>query len=387
MRLPSMRNERGIALVVAIVALVVVGAIVAGTFFISTTEQRTSLNVVQTTQALEAAEAGLSNAIAGWTSVSYTPRTDVTFPVSAALPGSNATYQVTVSPLNTTLLLIRSTGTANGVTQTVAQAVRLNTANVNPHAAITTTEPIKFHGASFWINGNNQDPSGWTGCPPGSDQFGIRTSSSSVGSLNKNQQTDIIGMGDTPSVVTGDASVTDAAFNDFGNITYDQLAAAATIQFSQAQDGPYQPAPATTGSPAVCDYASALNWGEPFRSGTVVTECQNYFPTIHAAGSLKLDGGSRGQGILLVDGGLTITGGFEFYGLVIAKGSVDLGGTGSTGGKVVGALMAQDSLKVSDQSIIQGNASVQYSYCAVQKAINGAARPTPLRGRAWTQLY
>jgi hypothetical protein len=117
-----------------------------------------------------------------------------------------------------------------------------------------------------------------------------------------------------------------------------------------------------------------------------VAECQNYFPTIHAYGNLHLNGGSRGQGVLLVDGNLIVDGGFQFYGLVIAKGSVNLGGTGSDGGKIYGGLFSQN-IVINDQSIIQGNASVQYSNCAILRALQGGAYPVPLSGHAWTQVY
>jgi len=66
MRTPNLRSERGIALVVAIVALVVIGAIVAGTFFVSSLEQKTAENSVDAAQAYQAAEAGLVKNVANW---------------------------------------------------------------------------------------------------------------------------------------------------------------------------------------------------------------------------------------------------------------------------------------------------------------------------------
>jgi hypothetical protein len=393
MRTPNVRNERGIALVVAIVALVVIGAMVAGTFFISNVEQKTSLNTVATAQAFEAAEAGMAKTMGNWTPLSYTPGTDVVLPVSAALGGSAATYQVTVSPINGMLLLVKATGTdkTGGATQTLASLVRLNTADVNPGAAITTTQAINFNGASYFINGNDSVPQGWSNCPPGhGNQVGIRTSSNNfhTGNFNNNQQNNIIGSGGTPSAVTHDNTITNSTFNDFGDMTYSQMAAGATIQFASSDAGPYQPAPVASGSPAVCTYSNTLNWGEPLRTGTgLVPSCNNYFPTIHANGNLTLNGGGRGQGVLLVDGNLSVYGGFQFYGLVIVKGQLNVGGTGGNdAAKLVGAVMAQN-VNVSDQSVIQGNASIQFSYCAVQQALNGSASPVPVTGRAWTQMY
>ena len=58
-------NERGIALAVAIFALVVIGALVAGTFFAGRIEQSSGQATVFAGQATEAAEAGMIDAIAG----------------------------------------------------------------------------------------------------------------------------------------------------------------------------------------------------------------------------------------------------------------------------------------------------------------------------------
>ena len=58
-------NERGMALAVAIFALVVIGALVAGTFFAGRLEQSSGQATVYAAQAAEAGEAGLSDAISG----------------------------------------------------------------------------------------------------------------------------------------------------------------------------------------------------------------------------------------------------------------------------------------------------------------------------------
>jgi hypothetical protein len=56
--------ERGVALALAVFALAVIGALVGGIFFAGRLEQQSGLNVLFAAQAGEAAEAGLSDAIA-----------------------------------------------------------------------------------------------------------------------------------------------------------------------------------------------------------------------------------------------------------------------------------------------------------------------------------
>jgi hypothetical protein len=55
MRARQISDERGIALAVAIFALVVIGALVAGTFFVGRLEQQTGQNTFYVAQAAGAA--------------------------------------------------------------------------------------------------------------------------------------------------------------------------------------------------------------------------------------------------------------------------------------------------------------------------------------------
>src|SRR5204862_3319700 len=61
-----LQNERGMALALAIFALVVVGALVAGAFFAGTQEQRVGGNWRRLQQSFGAAETGLNEVIRNW---------------------------------------------------------------------------------------------------------------------------------------------------------------------------------------------------------------------------------------------------------------------------------------------------------------------------------
>jgi hypothetical protein len=92
---------------------------------------------------------------------------------------------------------------------------------------------------------------------------------------------------------------------------------------------------------------------------------------------------ARGQGLLLIDGDLVISGSFEFSGLIVAKGGIKISGTGN---KITGALLAQD-VAIDDQNSISGNTTLQFSSCALNKAIQGSAFAEPLVYRSWVQMY
>ena len=67
MHAPRLSDERGIALAMAVFALVIIGVLVAGAFFSGRLEQRGGVNSVMATEAFEAAEGGLAYTINdGW---------------------------------------------------------------------------------------------------------------------------------------------------------------------------------------------------------------------------------------------------------------------------------------------------------------------------------
>ena len=116
------------------------------------------------------------------------------------------------------------------------------------------------------------------------------------------------------------------------------------------------------------------NWGSPLTTGG---PCGNYFPIIWASGDLNINQ-VQGQGILLVDGDLSVQGGFEFYGPVIVKKTLKT--TGSGGHFNGGVIAANINL---DQNTVLGNAVINYSKCALLKALNASATASVLKERGW----
>jgi hypothetical protein len=108
---PWCTDERGIALAVALFALVVIGALVSGSFFAGRLEQQSGQNTVFAAQALEAAEAGLSDAVAN-----TDPAMVVALPVGSSLDlgtvetGKGVTAARQIVRLTSALWFIRSSG-------------------------------------------------------------------------------------------------------------------------------------------------------------------------------------------------------------------------------------------------------------------------------------
>ena len=101
---PSLHDNRGIALALAIVSLVVMGALVAGALFIGTQEQRMGANQYRVQQAFSLAEAGGAEVIRIWDPDSFNVKR--VFPADTyhlgtrVLPSNTGTFGGSVFKLN-----------------------------------------------------------------------------------------------------------------------------------------------------------------------------------------------------------------------------------------------------------------------------------------------
>jgi hypothetical protein len=390
MRTSRLTDERGMALAVAIFALVVIGALVAGAFFAGTLEQRTGRNTLYAAQAADAAEQGVAGVVSDWDQFNLN-----NLPIGGqpTLIGTTTSgrvqYTQNVRRLNNDLFLVQSLGSrldASGAKlaqRSVAMVTRLSYVTATANAAVTAGKSVNFNGEAFQVIGNDSVPAGWTGepgCTTGDAKAGVRTAETVDASSQ--QDDNIFG---SPAQVEHDPTVTADFFNIFGDVTFDELKKSADIVLPLTT--PYNgAAPSLTAAATPrCNTADQMNWGEPHRNGAgYIAQCQNYFPILYGSGTqTKLAAGGRGQGLLLVDGDLEISGGFEWTGLIVAKGGIKIVGNGN---KIVGALLAQD-VALDDQNSISGNSTLQFSSCALSKAIQGSAFAEPLTMRSWVQAY
>lgn len=395
MRAPRLSDERGIALAMAVFALVIIGVLVAGAFFSGRLEQRGGRNSVMAAEAFEAAEGGLAYTLNdGWVTSTFSALAVGGSSVRPPVPiGPSAQATATVTKLNAAVYLVQSEGqrlVGGNVTarRLLGTLVRVVVPDIEIEGALTVYGQLTL-GGSADIDGEDHIPGGWGGScgGPGDPVAGVRINEDDIHTNGTNCN------GDPPACVAGypavnvDSSVTPSTFTQFGDVTFDDLAAAANLVVSGTLTGlsPDSLAPplgSPVGTPGRCNRANSGNWGEPGLAGLIIIPpCYEYFPIIYAPGDLHISGG-RGQGILLVRGNLTLSGGVEFFGPVIVLGEVRSTGTG---GHVYGGLMARNAQL--DPSVITGNSVVNYSSCAVTRALLGAAAVTPLNERSWAQLF
>jgi hypothetical protein len=102
---------------------------------------------------------------------------------------------------------------------------------------------------------------------------------------------------------------------------------------------------------------------------------------IHVTGDTIIDGGAL-DGILLIDGSLTIRGTFVASGLIVVRGGVDASEPTFT---LRGALLSYASPP--HVSTILTAASIEFAPCVVARALRVALPPRAVRLRHWSELF
>lgn len=371
-----MKDERGIALLLTILGIVVIGALISGFFMSAMLENRAGQNSRRVEQAFAAAEFGVTETIATWNVGTWNAlAANQTDSISGTSPNGVGTYAGEVRRLNNEIFLVDVTGRSSvgQARQRIGAFVKLRSLLFDISAVLTTRGPSTFAGAAA-LDGNDRIPAAWPGCPPlEAPQSGIRVPDAS--------DLDFKGGCAGASCVTGspkiheDPTLGDDTFFDYGDSDWATLVSLAT---KRLPGGNYQNIGPRLDGGGDCDISQQKNWGDPLNPGQ---PCGSFLPVVHINGDASLNTGA-GQGLLLVDGDLSVQGGFEFYGIVVVRGSLKATGTGN---KFNGGVLAAN-VDLDDNSIL-GTVDLAFSSCAVARAQQAGAAGSPLRSRGWIQLF
>jgi len=374
------RDERGIALAIAIFALVIIATLVAGVFFMARLEQRSGSQTIWATQASEAADAGLNATLANWSGTYNTMPVGDVLTLSTVTMGANARYTPTVQKLSNEIFLVQSRGertSSGGVlsSNNAGRIVKLIVPDMQINAAITANGAVTLQG-NMTVDGRDTDPPNWPACATNDTVAGVRTSQS----IKSQGNPTTVGK---PPLAANDGDKYAQIKNP-----YDQFNAMPDKIHNGEWSTKNSPGPSThvVSGETVCNRGDFNNWGEMWRTPKAGTKllCTGYSPivSIRGTGESHISGG-RGQGILLVAGDLQLTGGFEWAGIMIVLGGVRMTGQGA---KITGALLALNEA-ASDITYIGGTPVVTYSSCSIANALANTASVRPLAERSWAQLY
>jgi hypothetical protein len=105
---------------------------------------------------------------------------------------------------------------------------------------------------------------------------------------------------------------------------------------------------------------------------------------VHATGELTLVGGA-GEGVLIVDGRLTLAGPVSFAGLIIARAGIV---ATSDGAEISGSMRTGPSGTGENSALeILRPFTFRPSVCATQMVLRSAVIPRIVSGRAWAEIY
>ncbi len=368
-------------LAAALFALVVVAALSAAAFFAALEEVRLGRNSRMAEAAFDAAEAGLSRALAagrdgGWGALTVGDSSTS----SEALASGGGRFDVTVLRLNGRLFFVRSTGAdpSGGAQRVLGTVARLGEVDFGLPAALVAGGAVEI-GAGSAVDGRDTDPPGWTGCPDAWRDtvagLAVPTASDLVVGA---ECAGLVCLAGSPPLMAAPVLRDSVPFQPGGADRSGLVRWAGPVY--PAGGGGASVAPAPVGTDGSCDRSAPGNWGESGRPGAV-PGCRSYFPIVHAAGDLTLLGG-RGQGVLVVDGDLTLAGGAEFAGAVLVGGVFRATGAGARvfGGVVAGGRSGGVAARLEGVSIV-------HSSCALGLAGAVLAPVRPLPERSWAYLY
>ena len=298
----TLQSEKGMALLMALGAIVIIGVLIGGVVFVTTQDYRIGGNTVRQARAAAAAELGLNRLAQDWNLANNQRQVGNPLVISYTAP-RGASAKVTVTRVSGVYFWAVSEGTAGALG---SQATTQGNTTINGNVT---------------VNGNDAPPASWTACGPNAANVaGAAITPTTTATVNGSVTVD----GSPPVLTTLAAGDTNTYFN-YGSSNYQSIAASANLTYA----GNTQltgVGPIVLGG--VCQSSVIpANWGEPTHASPA-TPCESYFPIIHALGDLKVTTG-RGQGILLVDGDLNIAGDFTFDGVVIVRRGLKMSGTGN----------------------------------------------------------
>lgn len=377
----SHRNRKGMALGVVLIAIAVISVMIVGAYFSNIQEYRLGSNSLVQGRAMTAAEYGHGVLFQTWDRSWNAYKAGTTFVRSYSL-SDGGVDTVRITKLNNLSYLLTSEGRSGngphgGARKRAGMIVRLEVPQVKILGAITTRGTVKI-GGSTAISGTDTSFAGWN-CPPA----GAAVAGAVVPSLSNLASGGTCGSSfscikGSPLVSISTAAMDTNTYFYYGGLTWADLVSMADKQVSGTLTNI---GPSTQGSS--CKTTDNKNWGDPARNTTTPGACETYFPIIYAPGDLSING-NVGQGILLVNGNLSIQGGFTFYGPVISRGTVKLAGTGN---HINGSVLAANVIDSTSTSSLTGNSAIQYSRCANNVALQRTAMPRKTPQRSWAELF
>lgn len=375
------RNERGFVLPTLLLVLVLLLGLSAWSSTSSRLEHRTGIATARTLDAFNLAELGLIETIRTMPSRSVEEMAEWADTTVTGM-GAGGSWSVSLTRLPNQTALLRSTGTVSnggslsGATRELGQFVRVKPSRpvMGPLGALTTRGYVKVGGASKV-----------SGTDPGDMRSGCSASYPDAAGIHIDDPANVDAKGasgvDGDPNILPDSSLADLdSFESIGGATWEEWIESATHRLPGFTASQIEPSYIL----GDCNVGDPSNWGEPAVYNPADDPCGSHFPIIYVDGNLTVTGGGRGQGILVVNGDISFSGGLDFYGIVMAKGVYVATGNGNN---VTGAVYAANA-EINDGKAA-GRSDTVYSKCIVDlinASIDMEGGLEPFDRRGWADV-
>ncbi len=378
-------DERGIVLPTVIFVLVVMSVMVVAALLTADDEGRSARAMRESGAAFYAAEAGLHEVYAGWDSIpgidTLAPGTEIALEWRSLTGGGR--YQATVhrwddgaQPMYQLEVMGRGPGSFSGAR---ILSLALTSGPGGPGSGYKLGEcceaPVTVRGGvniedDTGIDGHDTHPPGWGDeCTNElEDKPGIVMKDTTRLVAEDNSWID----GEPP--IAQNTDLDDVTWEQFGDLSWDSLSEMAEKVF---HDGTFRPNPSTkwVDGVEVCNTSDPLNLGSP----DPTHPCFDYFPVVLISDDVTFEYG-YGQGIFVLAWDEATQQGSEFdlerdltvNGVILGKGCVEP----EENSRFYGGILVDGNYRNLhlcnsdlDYDMNDGDATVQWSTCAVDRAI------------------
>jgi hypothetical protein len=377
-----LKNERGFALAMAIFALVLLAAVVAGGYFSASQEFQIGRGMRSLTTSIYSGEAGIYEVLEDWDpGVYFALQPGDTLSFTGGTFEGGGSYAATVVRVGSAADSVKRYFYIEAVgrpplpslgERRQAMVVRARYPDLCCDAALKVAEELDIgSGGQERIVGFDTRPTLWPDsvCAtiPQEDGPGLMIDPDWYDGISGN----LGKISGSPPIVQAPVPENNISFPDY---TWDELKALADHTLSGYQQ--FGGSSMSLDANGECDPSDPANFGAP---NLPSHPCFNYFPIVYFPDTLKLTGGGYAQGIFLVQDRLELLGPFDMFGIVLVRDDM----YATSAGAVFG------SLWVADDAYLAANSKVFLSRCAVERAVrlSRITRPVPVSGRPWVELF
>jgi hypothetical protein len=365
------RPRPGVALVGVLYFLVVCALTTAAVFFAQRSAKRDAFDLASGAQLIAAADAAVYSVVGAWDNLTRSRQTVGSTALVKVPPVNGTTVSAFVTRLTMSVFSIVAEARApSGTARRVGLVVRLPLRHAALAAALVSAVGVSVGPEVRFVVAD-------------SFSCGDTATATLIVAPGATPIVDpALPLGQRPTIRVDSAASDSSSYLRIAEAWWDDLARGADIRL--AGDAHVTPLPDRSGGR--CTTGDA-NWGDPIDTAS---SCASRAPVVFASGDLTIDGG-RGQGVLLVDGHLSIAGPFTYSGQIVARHGIETLTDNITISGIVYAWRATTnavaSRSTSSDVVLSHTTTLRYSGCDAQHGVASWQQPRHLRERAWAELF